>query len=102
MSVAPRIDAVRTTCPYCGVGCGVIADPTGAIAGDKAHPANAGRLCSKGAALGETLTVSGRLRRRAVGGQRPPAGEFVSRADLDGDAGPVQSFFSNRRAHAAE
>ncbi|MGL1806995.1 hypothetical protein ACSTHG_23780, partial [Vibrio parahaemolyticus] len=36
--------ARRTTCPYCGVGCGIIATPDGAgraeIAGDKAHPAN--------------------------------------------------------------
>jgi assimilatory nitrate reductase catalytic subunit len=43
---------VRTTCPYCGVGCGVLATPDGqggaAIAGDAEHPANFGRLCSKG------------------------------------------------------
>ena len=56
---------VRTTCPYCGVGCGVLATPDGqggaAIAGDAGHPANLGRLCSKGAALGETLDLDGRL-----------------------------------------
>ncbi|MGV8939619.1 MAG: molybdopterin-dependent oxidoreductase [Allorhizobium sp.] len=56
---------VRTTCPYCGVGCGVIAsvDAAGAVAikGDPDHPANFGRLCSKGAALGETLDLSGRV-----------------------------------------
>jgi assimilatory nitrate reductase catalytic subunit len=56
---------VRTTCPYCGVGCGVLARPDGrggaAIAGDPDHPANFGRLCSKGAALDETLGLSGRL-----------------------------------------
>jgi assimilatory nitrate reductase catalytic subunit len=55
----------RTTCPYCGVGCGVLATPdsTGgaAISGDPEHPANFGRLCSKGSALGETLGVEGRL-----------------------------------------
>ncbi|MGF1623878.1 MAG: molybdopterin-dependent oxidoreductase [Alphaproteobacteria bacterium] len=60
-----RRAAVRTTCPYCGVGCGVIAtrEPDGnvAIAGDPDHPANFGRLCSKGAALGETLDLSDRL-----------------------------------------
>ena len=42
----------RTTCPYCGVGCGVLARPDGSggaiIAGDPDHPANFGRLCSKG------------------------------------------------------
>ena len=56
---------VRTTCPYCGVGCGVLAKPDGrggaAIAGDPEHPANFGRLCSKGSALGETLGLDSRL-----------------------------------------
>ena len=55
----------RTTCPYCGVGCGVLATPDGnggaLISGDGEHPANYGRLCSKGSALGETLTLEGRL-----------------------------------------
>jgi assimilatory nitrate reductase catalytic subunit len=57
--------AVRTTCPYCGVGCGVLAAPNGrggaAISGDLKHPANFGKLCSKGAALGETLGLETRL-----------------------------------------
>jgi len=56
---------VRTTCPYCGVGCGILARPGGSggadIAGDSAHPANFGKLCSKGSALGETLALGGRL-----------------------------------------
>jgi assimilatory nitrate reductase catalytic subunit len=47
------------------VGCGVLATPDGrggaAIAGDIEHPANFGRLCSKGSALGETLSLEGRL-----------------------------------------
>jgi assimilatory nitrate reductase catalytic subunit len=55
----------RTTCPYCGVGCGVLASPqpdgSVAIAGDPDHPANFGRLCSKGSALGETLSLDSRL-----------------------------------------
>ncbi len=57
-------DSIRTTCPYCGVGCGVIAtrEATGwSIKGDESHPANLGRLCSKGSALGETLDHNGRL-----------------------------------------
>jgi assimilatory nitrate reductase catalytic subunit len=57
--------AVRTTCAYCGVGCGVRATPRAdgviAIAGDKLHPANKGRLCVKGSALGETVGLEGRL-----------------------------------------
>jgi assimilatory nitrate reductase catalytic subunit len=55
----------RTTCPYCGVGCGVLATPQDdgsvAIRGDEQHPANFGRLCSKGSALGETLSLGDRL-----------------------------------------
>lgn len=62
---AHHTPAVRTTCPYCGVGCGVSAKPDGlggaVIAGDPDHPANFGRLCSKGAALGETLGLETRL-----------------------------------------
>jgi assimilatory nitrate reductase catalytic subunit len=60
----------RTTCPYCGVGCGVLADAGGAISGDPAHPANFGRLCSKGAALGETLGLAERLLHPMVDGGR--------------------------------
>jgi len=60
---------LRTTCPYCGVGCGLIVAPDGTIAGDPEHPANRGRLCSKGAALGETLNDSGRLLRPQIGGR---------------------------------
>jgi assimilatory nitrate reductase catalytic subunit len=62
--------AVRTTCPYCGVGCGVLAQPDGSLKGDPAHPANKGRLCVKGAALGETLSDAGRLLHPAIGGAR--------------------------------
>ena len=55
----------KTTCPYCGVGCGVKAsmqtDGKIAIAGDELHPANKGRLCVKGSALGETVDLDGRL-----------------------------------------
>src|SRR5665811_1545326 len=64
-SADPAAGATRTTCPYCGVGCGILAtsDNNGgaAIAGDPAHPANLGRLCSKGSALGETLGLEDRL-----------------------------------------
>src|ERR1700733_8015061 len=63
--VDPALRATRTTCPYCGVGCGVLATADGrggaAISGDPEHPANFGRLCSKGSALGETLSLESRL-----------------------------------------
>ncbi len=64
-AIDPNLRTTRTTCPYCGVGCGVLATPDGtgaaAIAGDPDHPANLGRLCSKGSALGETLSLESRL-----------------------------------------
>ncbi|WP_420226729.1 hypothetical protein [Pigmentiphaga litoralis] len=54
-----------TTCPYCGVGCGVqasvAADGKVTVAGDPTHPSNFGRLCVKGSALGETVGLEGRL-----------------------------------------
>lgn len=63
-ALANVVNTVRTTCPYCGVGCGVVATRTEAgalIAGDSRHPANQGRLCTKGVSLGETLGIEGRL-----------------------------------------
>ncbi len=66
--------AVKTTCPYCGVGCGVLATPDGkggaSIAGDPDHPSNFGRLCSKGSALGETLDPATRLHFPKINGER--------------------------------
>jgi assimilatory nitrate reductase catalytic subunit len=57
---------VLTTCPYCGVGCGISAvvdeqQHQLGIRGDNNHPANFGRLCSKGSALGDTVELTGRL-----------------------------------------
>src|SRR5439155_9392558 len=66
--------AVRTTCPYCGVGCGIKAsvaeDGSVAIAGDPDHPANRGKLCSKGTHLGETLGLETRLLHPMIGMRR--------------------------------
>ena len=65
---------VKTTCPYCGVGCGIVAQQldggTVAVGGDPDHPANFGKLCSKGAALGETLSLDGRLLHPMAAGKR--------------------------------
>jgi assimilatory nitrate reductase catalytic subunit len=65
---------IRTTCAYCGVGCGIRATVTGdrsvRIAGDPEHPANAGKLCSKGTHLGETVSLEGRLLYPEIAGKR--------------------------------
>ncbi len=63
----------RTTCPYCGVGCGVIVESDGTqitgVRGDPEHPANFGRLCTKGSTLHHTaarpVTLQARLLRPA-------------------------------------
>ena len=64
-AIDTSLKTTKTTCPYCGVGCGVLATPDAeggaAISGDPDHPANFGKLCSKGSALGETLSLDDRL-----------------------------------------
>ncbi|MEN3298187.1 MAG: sulfite reductase flavoprotein alpha-component [Pseudonocardia sp.] len=76
-------DTVRTVCSYCGVGCGMVLDieedPAGVprirrVRGDKDHPANFGRLCTKGASSAEMLVADGRLGTglvRTARGERP-------------------------------
>jgi len=67
-------DAMRSTCPYCGVGCGVIAKPLANggvdVSGDPDHPANLGRLCVKGSALSETVGLDGRLLHPVMDGRQ--------------------------------
>lgn len=66
--------AIKTTCAYCGVGCGIRATVTGdrqvRIEGDPDHPANRGKLCSKGTHLGETVGLEGRLLTPMIGKRR--------------------------------
>ncbi len=66
--------AVRTTCPYCGVGCGIVASVDDAgevtVCGDEEHPSNYGRLCSKGSALAETLDLDDRLLEPEIDGMQ--------------------------------
>lgn len=88
----------KTTCPYCGVGCGVLARPEAGgevaeIKGDPDHPANFGRLCSKGTALGETLSLDDRLLHPVVDGARASWGAALDRvatafADTIAEHGP--------------
>ncbi len=54
----------RTTCPYCGVGCGVLATAVNGavqVRGDPAHPGQSGRLVLQGRGTGETVDLQGRL-----------------------------------------
>ncbi len=56
------MEETRSTCPYCGVGCGVIVETEGGaitgVRGDPSHPANFGRLCTKGSTLHLTATAT--------------------------------------------
>ncbi len=70
--------AIRTTCPYCGVGCGVEISGAG-LGGDRLHPANFGRLCSKGSALADTLEHGGKLLYPQIHGKRATWDEALQR-----------------------
>jgi assimilatory nitrate reductase catalytic subunit len=73
---------VRSACPYCGTGCGLtLAAGEGrglVVAPDPAHPANRGLICSKGAALGATVGLKGRLLHPVVGDRRTSWDEAVA------------------------
>ncbi|MEU2711452.1 bifunctional nitrate reductase/sulfite reductase flavoprotein subunit alpha [Streptomyces sp. NPDC007205] len=80
-SLSEGTTKVRTVCSYCGVGCGLVLDvgtgPDGRrtvlkASGDKEHPANSGRLCTKGATTADMLAAPGRLTTALV---RPDRGE---------------------------
>jgi len=56
---------VKSVCPYCGVGCGIVMEVQDQriikVVGDKEHPTNFGRLCTKGNTCAQAITESGRL-----------------------------------------
>ena len=58
------MSVTRSTCPYCGTGCGVLIEHDGkhitGVSGDPQHPANFGRLCSKGTTLHQTAVQTTR------------------------------------------
>jgi len=74
---------IQTTCPYCGVGCGMDISPKpeknsrsnklagfeGKVIGSELHPANFGKLCVKGSSAGETVDFDGRMLNPQVNGE---------------------------------
>ncbi len=63
-------DLCKTTCPYCGVGCGVqMPKDLSKVSGLETHPSNFGKLCVKGSSLHETISIQGRLLNPKVNGQ---------------------------------
>ena len=61
---------VKSVCPYCGVGCGIVMEIAGnkvvKVTGDKDHPTNFGRLCTKGNTCGQAIAESGRMEKAYV------------------------------------
>ena len=86
----------RSTCPYCGVGCGVIIESTGdqitGVKGDNDHPANFGRLCTKGSTLALTASAAVTRQTRLL--------QPMRREHRHGDAKPVS--WDNALGFAAE
>ena len=81
------IEQVHTACSYCGVGCGMVLEISEStpgqrrvvkVSGRKDHPANAGRLCTKGATSAEMLAAAGRLTSPLIRADRGSAPEAVS------------------------
>ncbi|MEU1010348.1 bifunctional nitrate reductase/sulfite reductase flavoprotein subunit alpha [Streptomyces sp. NPDC005890] len=80
MAADSKDGSVRTVCSYCGVGCGIVLDITrdpadgrriaAKASGDKAHPTNAGRLCTKGATSADMMAAPGRLAKALVRAER--------------------------------
>ena len=90
------ISRVRTVCSYCGVGCGMVLDIGTAAdgrrtvlkaSGDKTHPANFGRLCTKGATTADLLGAPGRLEHALVRAERGAQALPASVADAIAETG---------------
>ncbi|MFE5589401.1 molybdopterin-dependent oxidoreductase [Streptomyces sp. NPDC056549] len=84
------VEAVRTVCSYCGVGCGIVLDisrdPSTGLrravkaSGDKSHPTNFGRLCTKGSTSADMLAAPGRAKAALV---RADRGGAAVETDVD-------------------
>ncbi|WP_345199230.1 molybdopterin oxidoreductase family protein, partial [Streptomyces lavendulae] len=110
-----KAEGVRTVCSYCGVGCGIVLDvgrdpATGRrtarkASGDKEHPANFGRLCTKGSTSADMMAAPGRAATalvragRGAGPVETPVDEAITavagrlRAILDEHGPDALSFY---------
>ncbi len=90
---------IRSVCPYCGVGCGMILhvenNRVAKVTGDAAHPANFGKLCTKGLTCAEPLTAPDRLAFAQVRTKRDDAMQKISmEAALEQTATRLQKIIS--------
>src|SRR5437868_14765824 len=92
---------IKSLCPYCGVGCGIIATTDGSritkVRGDNHHPANFGKLCPKGASVAQTVDVATRLRSAFI---RNREGEAPSEPSSSSSFIPVSPSIAIRHAAA--
>ncbi|MFK0291809.1 molybdopterin-dependent oxidoreductase [Streptomyces sp. NPDC090442] len=80
MASGSKDGSVRTVCSYCGVGCGIVLDVArdpadgrrrvAKASGDRAHPTNSGRLCTKGATSADLMAAPGRVAKALVRAER--------------------------------
>jgi len=85
-----KAESVRTVCSYCGVGCGILLDigrdaSTGRrvakkVSGERTHPANFGRLCTKGSTSADMMAAPGRAAKALIRAER---GSDPVEADVD-------------------
>ncbi|MGW5636720.1 molybdopterin-dependent oxidoreductase [Streptomyces sp. NPDC003832] len=90
MGADSKDGSVRTVCSYCGVGCGIVLDVerdpvdgrrrAARTSGDKEHPTNFGRLCTKGSTSADMMAAPGRLSTALV---RTGRGSQPAAADVD-------------------
>lgn len=90
---------IASTCAYCGVGCGIRVESSPetrqlTLRGDEQHPANQGRLCSKGSALSETTPLQGRLLAPKIHGRESDWNEALTLV--------AQRFNDIRQTHGPE
>jgi sulfite reductase (NADPH) flavoprotein alpha-component len=75
---------VKGSCPYCGVGCGIVMEVKDnrvvKVSGDKSHPTNFGRLCTKGNTCGQAIAETGRMDKAHM---RPARGQDQLPASVD-------------------
>ena len=96
--------AVRTICPYCGVGCGLLVKVRDQrvveVKGDKTHPSSLGAICPKGAQIGEIISTLNRLTHAQLRSDRSAAFHRVS---LDAALGHIAGeFLEIIRAHGPD
>jgi assimilatory nitrate reductase catalytic subunit len=105
--MSPIITETKSTCCYCGTGCGVIIESDGAkvtgVRGDPDHPANFGKLCTKGTSLALTMSPSALTGRAPYPETRTSRDQARTRSDWDSTiANLAERFAATIREHGPD